>query len=65
MPAAPYKYSTLLSYAEDILSTNTIWQYGNISCDPVKAVCLCFVHTVVSLHTMDLFCPLRPLSNSG
>lgn len=37
--------------AEDILSTNPKWQYGDVfSCDLVKAVCLCFVHTVVSLN---------------
>lgn len=42
--------STFFSNAEEILSTNTIWQYGNISCDPVKAVCLCCVPTVVSFH---------------
>lgn len=49
--------------AEDILSTNAVWQYGNISCDPVEAVRLCVVHTVVSpLYTLYL---LRLMSNPG
>lgn len=46
----PYQYSVLFPNAEDMLSTNIIWQYGNIVYDPVKVLCLCFVYTVVSLH---------------
>lgn len=61
-----HKYNTFLSNAEDVLSTNTIWQYGDTLCDPVKAACLCFVHILLFLsHTLESLSPLRLLSNPG